>query len=472
VSNQLVNNISNWTLPDLIDLPAKAIVYFLLVNLLDKEIFGMLNLAMMIFSYHALAQVGVVNWLMYELPKKYTLKQNMKNTLTDSYHFTLINQLILSVLICLIIVVFNDIFFISLALLVYLLHTIFYNSYLHKTLFLRYQYKFKKLLKLRVFFTLTRFFLEVIAIIYFGVYGYLAVQAFIFIIPIALLKSDINFDLKLTMTLDKYKSLALNGAPFFVVTLLSIILGNLDRWFIVSVYGLEWFATYSVGIFIVTAILIIPGKVLSIFTQYLKEMFISVQDINLNVERSFSINNLLVFMLLATLMVGNAFEYLVLHYLPKYSDIVPFINAFMLLIVLKFSVSLVSNMLYLLNKRGSVSRIQIFVTVLYVPLLAVVYYLDMDILFAIWSMNLIFMIQIFATIFLIFSTKGVRTNVEVFKFSMLVLIGIIFYFSNDFTSMKVLLSHYIVAISLVFVYKINITRRNISYVSTRSFEKG
>ena len=144
----------------------------------------------------------------------------------------------------------------------------------------------------------------------------------------------------------------------------------------------------------------------------------------------------------------------------------------MLLIVLKFSVGLVSNILYLLNRRGSVVRIQIFVTVLYVPLLSAVYYLDMDILFAIWSMNLMFLIQIFATILVIFSTKDVRINVEVFKFSILVLMGFIFYFYNDFMSMKFLWAYYVVAISIVFVFRANMTRRNIHYVSTRGFNKG
>ena len=196
MSNQLIKHIASWSLPDLLDLPAKAIMYFILAATLDKEIFGMLNVAMMIFSYHALTQFGVVDWLMYELPKLYTLRKNMESTLSDSYQFTLINQVILSVLIFLILINFNDEFFISLASLVYLLHTLFYNSYLHKTLFLRYQYKFKKLLKLRVFFILTRFLFEITTIIYFGIYGYLAVQAFIFIIPAILLRSDIKFDLK------------------------------------------------------------------------------------------------------------------------------------------------------------------------------------------------------------------------------------------------------------------------------------
>ena len=471
MSNQLIKNISSWSLPDLLDLPAKATVYFLLVSMLDKETFGMLNLAMMVFSYHAITQFGVVDWLMYELPKKFSLKENMSPVLKDSYTFSLINQIVLFFLVVLSLLFFSDNIFINIAIPAYMMHTLLYNSYLHKTLFLRYKYKFHKLLKLRVSFIIIRFILEVSALKLFGIYGYLAVEAIIFLIPIILLKKDIVLNSQLNMTLKRYKSLALNGMPFFVVTLLSIILGNMDRWFIVFAYGLEWFATYSVGIFIVTAVLIIPGKVLSISTQYLKEMFISTQDLNLNVERSFSINNFLIFMLSTVLILGSEFESLVLHYLPKYSDIIPLINAFILLIILKFSASLVTNILYLLNKREIVARVQIFVTILYVLLLTFVYYMNVDILFVIWSMNLIFLIQIFVTMFIIFTFKDVSVSAEVFKFIMLVLIGFSFYFFNDFMTIKVLWSYYIIAILSVCAYKVNNTWRNISHVSTRAFEK-
>ena len=470
----IISNISSWSIPDLIDLPAKAIVYFILVNSLDKEVFGMLNLAMMVFSYHALSQVGVVDWLIYELPKKFILKQNMKKTLSESYCFTLINQSILSLLICILLVAFDDNFFIFVAVLVYLLHSFFYNLYLHKTLFLRYQYKFKKLLKLRVFFTLIRFFLEIIAIIYFGIYGYLTIQALIFIIPIVLLKSDINFDFKLTMKLDKYKSLALNGLPFFVVTMLSIILGNMDKWFIVSTYGLEWFATYSVGIFIVTAILIVPGKVLSIFTQYLKELFIVIHDRNLNIIRSYSVNNfllLLLLLLISLITVGNIFEYLVMQYLPKYIEVIPFINVLMLSILLKYSVSLSANVLYLLERRADVAKIQTFIAALYILVLSIIYVQDYGILSVLWGVNFILLSQIIINLLIIFSVKDFDFDFEILRFAMLIIISFSYYFFKDFFVFIIPWLVYMLIILLTCMYQYKSMWKSLSYVSTRSFEK-
>ena len=304
------------------------------------------------------------------------------------------------------------------------MHTLIYNSYLHKTLFLRYKYKFDRLLKLRVFFIIVRFILEVSALIFFGIYAYLAIEAIIFLVPLILLKDDLALNIKLNMTLKKYKSLAMNGAPFFVVTLLTIMLGNMDRWFIVSVYGLEWFATYSVGIFIVTVLLIVPGKVLSISTQYLKELFIIIHDRNLNIIRSFSVNNFLLLLLLMVLItIGNTFEYLVLQYLSKYKAVTPLINVLILSILLKYSVSLSSNVLYLLDRRGDVAKIQVFTTALYIIVLSAIYYQDYDILSVLWGVNFVLLTQIIINLLLIFTLKDFDFHLEILRFSMLILIA-------------------------------------------------
>lgn len=472
MSNQLVKHISSWAVPDLLEIPAKAIVFFLLVNLLDKETFAMLNLAMMVFSYHAITQFGVSDWLMYELPKKFSMKKNIQPVLESSFNFSLINQLIIFLFLVLFLLFFSDNLFINIAIPAYMMHTLIYNSYLHKTLFLRYKYKFDRLLKLRVFFIIVRFILEVSALIFFGIYAYLAIEAIIFLVPLILLKDDLALNIKLNMTLKKYKSLAMNGAPFFVVTLLTIMLGNMDRWFIVSVYGLEWFATYSVGIFIVTVLLIVPGKVLSISTQYLKELFIIIHDRNLNIIRSFSVNNFLLLLLLMVLItIGNTFEYLVLQYLSKYKAVTPLINVLILSILLKYSVSLSSNVLYLLDRRGDVAKIQVFTTALYIIVLSAIYYQDYDILSVLWGVNFVLLTQIIINLLLIFTLKDFDFNLEILRFSMLILIAFSYYFLNDFFVFIVPWYIYIMMILFVCIYNFKSMWESLSYVSTRSFEK-
>ena len=470
MKNSVVRNISSWSLPDLIDLPSKVIIYFLLVDLLDKKTFGMLNLAMMIFSYHALTQFGVVDWLMYELPKKFTEKRDTKPVLRDSYYFSLINQLVLFSFVFCGLLVFDHDFFLGMAIPAYMAHTLLYNAYLHKTLFLRYRYEFKKLLRLRVLFVIVRFVLEASSILLVGIYGYLVIEAIIVLLPIFLLRKDIAFSYRPSISLEKYKSLALKGAPFFVVILMSITLGNLDRWFIVYVYGLEQFAVYSLGVFVVTAILIFPGKVLSIFTQYLKEMFVTVHDRDSNIAIGFSVNNVLLVILLLVLSLGSVFESLVSQYLPKYGEVILLINALILFTAMKYSISLTSNILYLLDRRADVAKIQIVTVALYTAMLSAIYWLDYGILNAIWGINLVSLVQISINLLLIILIMKFKIHLEMFKFFILILAGFSYYFSKDFSSFEVPWSSYIMLLVLVYAYKYKCAWKNLVYLSTKAFE--
>ncbi|MDC0134424.1 hypothetical protein OAI36_00045 [Alphaproteobacteria bacterium] len=469
--SQLTKNISSWSLPDLIDLPAKAIVYYLLLDLLDKQQFGLLNLAMMVFSYHSLSQLGVVDWLMYELPKKYVLKQNMKTVLTESYFFSVINQFVLTLIIALIFCSYSNSSFFNIAVITYLIHTYFYNAFLHKTLFLRFQYKFEKLLKLRVFLILTRAMLEISSILYAGIYGFLLVQAVIFVIPVVFLSSDIKFGFTWSITTERYLSLAVSGMPFFAIALMSTIISNIDRWFIVYFYGLEWFATYAVGIFTVTAILVVPGKVLSICTQYLKEMFVSSDNIQLNIDRTFSINNLLVVVLFIGLSVSVLFDYIILQYVPKYKDLIPLINALMLSIILRFSAALSSNVLYLLDKRGIVAKIQMLMTGFYISLLAIIYYFELEMSLVVWGMNLVFLVQIFVCLIVMLAQREISISAEIFKFIVLLLIAASCYFSYDFTAIELPRTFYIGICILVFCFRFRSAWGNLNYISSRGFSK-
>ena len=458
-------------MPDLLDLPAKLIVYYLLLDLLDKQYFGMLNLAMMVFSYHSLTQLGVVDWLMYELPKKYVLKQKMDPLLTESFFFSFINQLCLTGIIVLILSFYRESLFFSIALVAYLFHTYFYNAYLHKTLFLRFQYKFERLLRLRILLTLTRVTLEVLSIIYVGIYGFLAVQAFIFIVPIVILKTDIRLGFSSKMKPSRYLELARFGLPFFLVTLVATIISNMDRWFIASVYGLEWFATYSVGIFIVTAILIAPNKVLSICTQYMKEMFISDNSLNLNIKRTFSVNNFLIFILIIGLSAGLIFEYVILLYIPKYADLVQFINVLMLSIVLRFSSALTANTLYLLDERGAVLKIRIIMAGIYCLLLAAIYNFDLGMLFVIWGMSFVFLAQTISCVFIVISIPGVIMNSEITKFLMLIVVSWIFYYLYDFTEMELPWILYMGLCCSIFFWRFSDSKNHLNYISSRGFSR-
>ena len=84
---QLVKNAISWTGPDLIELPFKVVIYSLLLVELSKMEFGLLSLAMLIMSYQALVQFGSIDWLMFELPKRWAAKEDMTDLLNSSLTF-------------------------------------------------------------------------------------------------------------------------------------------------------------------------------------------------------------------------------------------------------------------------------------------------------------------------------------------------------------------------------------------------
>jgi O-antigen/teichoic acid export membrane protein len=468
MSNQLIKNISSWSLPDLIDLPAKVIVYFLLVDLLDKEIFGMLNLAMMVFSYQGLAQFGVVDWLMYELPKKYTLNLNMSNVLTGSFTFTMVNQFVLLLILVIAVLSLIESRFLGFAIIAYFLHSFFYNSYLHQTLLLRYQYKFKELLRIRIIFSILRFCIEVTSILLVGIYGFLVVEAIIFLIPIFLLSPYIKLRPNFGSLYKKYFFYLKKGRAFFAIILLSTVLGNIDRWFIVYSFGLEDFATYSIGIFMVTAILIFPGKVLSIFTQYLKEFYVNIDNDNANVRRNYSINNMLLGIFSIILIFISTGKFLIFNYLPKYAELVPLVNAFLLLSISRYGVSLTSNVLYLLNKRKVVAKMQIVITMIYILSLVYLDYLGPTMLEILWNINFIMLINIAANLTFIFLSKGVSINKEPVKFAILFLITYVYYFLIDFYG-ETLTSLYVFLLLIVFFFGFKQTWQDVMAVSNKQY---
>ena len=219
----LVAHLSKWIAPDAIEIPAKFVIVYLLMDTLDKSTFGVLSIAMLIFSYHSLAQFGVVDWLVYELPKKYSRSEDMNALVQGSASFSFINQALISVLLILLIILSNSDSLLIFACAVYLLQSLFYNIYLHQSLILRYQYKFNFVLNLRIIFSVTRFFLELMSLVFFDIYVFLLVEAFIFLIPIIFLKLSNNSQIKFSLTKEKYIDFFKKGFPFFIVVCLAII---------------------------------------------------------------------------------------------------------------------------------------------------------------------------------------------------------------------------------------------------------
>ena len=466
----ILRNIVSWSSPDILDIPFKIIIYFTLINSLDKFEFGLLNIAMMIFSYQAIAQFGVVDWLLFELPRRYSLKQKIEVLISQSYTFVFINQLIILMLVFICTLVFgeNSLFF-QFSCIVYIVHTIFYNIYLHKKTYLRFNHKFSHLLNVQLIYVILKFILQFCALKFYGIYLFLIVEMVIFLIPIYLFRFNASFLLFDSNWKKNYKFLFFNGLPFFAVIVISTILGNLDRWYVVGVFGVEKFATYSVGVFIVTGLMIFPGKVLSIFVQYMREMYTLDKNTSTNLSRSFSIFNILIYLLFLIIIFFYWGKSYITIFLPNYSDVIPLVDIFLLSAFLKFAVSLITNLLYLIDQRAYVVKIQILTLLTYVIALSLNLYFNLDINYVILSICFVSLIQIFISILILIKFETIIKKIELIKFIFLIIMPTIYFSVSLFTGNHIPIFIATIFMTLVFFVKLKITWNNFIHIATRKF---
>ena len=67
----LLKHLRQFIFPDLLDLPVKLLLQFLLLYLVTKQEFAVISLGMLFFSYHPLGQLGTLDFLMLKLPENY-----------------------------------------------------------------------------------------------------------------------------------------------------------------------------------------------------------------------------------------------------------------------------------------------------------------------------------------------------------------------------------------------------------------
>lgn len=468
----IFKNITSWTVPDLFDIPFKLIIYILLVNSIEKYEFGILSLAMMIFSYHALSQVGVMDWLMYELPKKYSQNKDMSRLIASSHTFALINQVALFlVLVGLYIILGVENSLLLIACTAYILQTFIYNSYVHQKLFLRFQHQFSRLLKVQLTFIFLKFSLQFLALYFWGIFGYLLVEATLYLIPIYLFRNDLTFSLIDKSWRKHYFQLLFNGLPYFAVVLVSILISNIDRWFVIWAFGVESFATYSLGVFLITALLIVPGKVLSIFSQYMKEMHTSENNTPRSIARCFSVNNLLIYLGICLLFIFWELSLKINLVFPEYGELVPLVQTFLVVTIVKYAVSLSTNVLYLIERRIVIVRIQIFVFAIYIFALAVGMWSEFDLKEIIWVINVIFLFNLALNLIAVKASVPTIASKKMYQFFAQVSGFAVVSFLVEFNSYGVIIYLYFLPSTVLILSDFSQTWHDFKYIANRNFEK-
>jgi O-antigen/teichoic acid export membrane protein len=365
----LFKHIKQFIAPDILDIPVKLLLQFLLLALLTKQEFAIISLGMLFFSYSPFGQLGTLDYLMLKLPERY-----VSDTLLDSHRElalsrSIVNFVVLFFGICIVffLIYSNQDFLLIIAFLAYIIQSFFYQKYLYRTIILRYSYNLEYLFKLKITLSLTRLVFSTLGLYFFGIYGYLISESIIYVVPIVLFpKHGITNYSKSNKNIITLLKLSL---PFLLVSLINLVSSQLDRWVIISESSLEVFADYSLCIFIITAILIVPSKINSMIIQYFREYFVitkSKREYYKNVIAYIQFST--IFLMIVTIICNYIIDYMIPLYLIKYTTILIYIPDIMLLVFVRYIFNVLIDLIGLEFKQMKISFFKTLFTVIFIIL--------------------------------------------------------------------------------------------------------
>ena len=362
----LLKLLRQFILPDLLDMPVKLLLQFLLLYLVTKQEFAVISLGMLFFSYHPLGQLGTLDFLMLKLPENYINNDN----LDSNKNLNLSRQLVLLVtffsgfIVIITCFITNQSNFIIFAFFAFIVQSLLYQKYLYRTVLLRYSYNLKYLSKIKVSLSLSRLVLSTIGLYFFGAYGYLTAEAIIYLLPLLIFK---KFKIKeFSNSISEILSLVKLSLPFLLLSLINLVSSQIDRWIIISNSTLEVFADYTLCVIIITSVLIVPGKVNSLIMQYFREFYVSKKSekdyyVRVIAYLQFSI----IFFGLFAIISIELVNYMISSYLSKYLTVLKYLPIIILILPVKYIFSIISALIGLEFKQKYISFFKVIFVIIF-----------------------------------------------------------------------------------------------------------
>jgi len=183
-----------------------------------------------------------------------------------------------------------------------------------------------------------------------------------------------------------------------------------------------------------------------------------------------SVNNILIFLLLCIVSVLHTWSEYITILFPKYADVLPLINVFLLSALLQYGVSLTSNILYLIEKRKFVAKVQFVIVISYACLLLLNIYLNLDIVYVVWSMCSVLLLQILINIGSLVKFEKINNKSELIKFLTLLLGSFIYFGFNEFIyDDAASVFYYLLFATFVLFIKFDKTWENFKHIAKRQF---
>ena len=317
-------HLAQWSIPTLLETMSKAGLMALAAYFLPKSDFGIFTLAMLVFSFHPLLQLGLVDGIIIKLPGYFIKNEEfkMKASLGLSLTFSLIIVAVLMVAILaygLVVNVHNKTLLIC---GVFLSAAIPYQIYNHYLLLNRYNYSLQVTLYARVLNAAQRVMIQFPLLYFFGVYGIVIGEVIIYAVSACFLLCSSESHVIPNLDKNRFRKLLAFGFPLWTISLLTMIAASFERSVSAYYFDLESIADIGLIVFFGALFLQVFGQVLSLFSQYSREFYVKNSALKSLVSAFFvySHSATLVYILSACLFYAIASHVVIPEYLPEYRN--------------------------------------------------------------------------------------------------------------------------------------------------------
>lgn len=372
-------HLAQWSIPTVIETIAKACLMALAAYVLPKNDFGILTLAMLIYSFHPILQLGVVDGLIIKLPGYYV--QNKLRNISSSLGLSLSYALtIIAVLITVGVaysVIVKDYDRTLLLCGIYFLTAIPYQIYNHYLLLNRYTYNLKTTFYARSFNAALRIFFQAPLTYYYGIYGLVIGEVLIYLFSVGLILYSSTIHVSLNFNQKNLKEFLIFGFPVWIATLLSMLAVTLEK--SVSAYYFDLSSVADIGLLVFFGALFmqVNGQILSLFSQYSREFFVKIEDVK-SLVGAFLIyvqGSIFFYVVTASFFYGTITFFVIPEYLPKYLSIINLLPIIYVIFLMRIIIAIFFSLLLILGDRKNLifGYVIFFVSTLSILLILQIY---------------------------------------------------------------------------------------------------
>jgi hypothetical protein len=372
-------HLAQWSIPTVMETIAKACLMALAAYVLPKSDFGILTLAMLIYSFHPLLQLGVVDGLIIKLPGYYVQNKLGKIRsslgLSLSYALTIIAVLIIAGIAYSVLIAGYDRTLLLCG--IYFLTAIPYQVYNHYLLLNRYTYYLQTTLNARLFNAGLRIFFQAPLTYFYGIYGLVIGEVLIYTLSSGLILYSSRIHVSLNFNRKNLNNFLIFGFPVWMVSLLSMLAVTFERSFSAYYFDLPTIADVGLLAFFGALFMQVNGQILSLFSQYSREFFVKIEDVK-SLVGAFLIyaqGSIFFYVVTASLFYGSIAFFVIPEYLPKYMSMIKLLPIIYAIFLLRIIIANFFSLLLILGDRKNLffGHVIFFAGTLFVLLIFKIY---------------------------------------------------------------------------------------------------